>query len=308
MKNDGTNLITDTLKLAYKFMEEPEFVSINESQIEVVARKIMQAYPKSEIGYPRWIKENLTPLQKDYKLLVYELIAGSVNYQYWCGKSDIRPNGSGATLMYKILDECFECLDFSPHKYTASCEKVVENFIEQIVFHRFPNVENRIKHLKEILNIMKHEPYFIPLVVEEIHKGSLNMKSFLNKIISTYPGYSGDMFLKRLFLLTMMLHQKGNWFVDEIHEIPIPADYQIPKMLRWLGCIEYSSGLIDMIETHTLIPSGSLMECEIRAASIMTCKILSKKTNITMCNIDTYLWGNRKQCNDPFHLTVTTDY
>ena len=63
-----------------------------------------------------------------------------------------------------------------------------------------------------------------------------------------------------------------------------------------------------MINSHTIIPAGSQMEAEIRAACEITCELLALSAGVSMCDVDTYLWLNRKQCMDAFHLTITTDY
>ena len=180
--------------------------------------------------------------------------------------------------------------------------------MHRIALHRLPNAERRIKHVQEILASMKDGPNSISTMVKGIHNETLGLEDFIQKVITTYPGYSGDMFLERPFLLAMMLYRRVQWFKDEIHLLPVPADYQVPKMLRWLGCVEYSKELSDTIESYTIIPAGSQMEAEIRAACEIACDLLATAAGVNMCDVDTYLWLNRKDCDDPFHLTVTTDY
>ena len=98
------------------------------------------------------------------------------------------------------------------------------------------------------------------------------------------------------------------WFKEDISILPVPADYQVPKMLKWLGCINYSSELVFNIERSLILPSGSIEEVEIRSATVQACSFLAEYSGCTVCDIDTYLWNNRKKCTDPFHLTITTDY
>jgi len=117
-----------------------------------------------------------------------------------------------------------------------------------------------------------------------------------------------DIFLKRASLFFMMLHRSMGWFKNDIHKLPIPSDYQIPKMLEWLGCIRYYGSLKNDIKEGKLIPEGSLMECEIRAASIIACKKIADRAGCSPNDVDNYLWLNRKDCNNPFHLTITTNY
>jgi len=77
---------------------------------------------------------------------------------------------------------------------------------------------------------------------------------------------------------------------------------------RAINTIEYENELENLLYDNKFIPHGSLIECEIRASSILACKMLSDKSGYNMGTIDQYLWSRRKECTDSFHLTVTTDY
>ena len=88
----------------------------------------------------------------------------------------------------------------------------------------------------------------------------------------------------------------------------MPADYQVPKMLEHFGCLVYTRDLEDKIKRHTMIPKWSIEEISIRAGTILVCDKLSELTGWTKSDIDAWLWRNRKECDKPFHLTITTDY
>ena len=105
-----------------------------------------------------------------------------------------------------------------------------------------------------------------------------------------------------------MLYRKVQWFKREVEILPVPADYQIPKMLEGLGCINYSYLLSEKIQNGELISAGSIEECEIRAATMLAGRRLAELSGKTMCDVDTYLWLKRKEVDKPFHLTITTNY
>ncbi len=313
MKNSPPNLINGVMDLSHEFMEYSKFVTIDGAKINVVAEDLKKSIEEQSefwLGYPKWFEPEVRSKEEiDYMLLCYELMAGAVNYQYWYGKSDIRPNGSGATLMYELLDESFERAG-SMHtiRHRVVCKDAAMRFMSLIALYRLPNADKRIAHVKEILDTMEDGHNDISYMVLSIHDGTMGVDDFLKEVVTSYPGYAGDMFLKRPFLLAMMLYRRVKWFEDDIPLLPIPADYQIPKMLRWKRCVKYSHELNNMVTNSILIPSGSLIECEIRAASIITCEALANRAGVTMCDVDTYLWLNRKKCTDLFHLTITTDY
>jgi hypothetical protein len=79
-------------------------------------------------------------------------------------------------------------------------------------------------------------------------------------------------------------------------------------MLRWCGCIGYDPLLNFHVKVGNPIPEGSQMECEIRAATIVACKMIADYAGCTCEQVDTYLWSKKDECKDPFHLTITSNY
>ena len=306
------NLVNKVFDISKEFVDKSSYVLIVEDNLEKVAKDIkkeLKDYKEFWMGYPKCIKAE-NGKNHEYELVAYELIAGSINYCYWYGRHDIRPNNSSSTLMYELLDESFKeakCT-FNEH-FSSLCYDAITIFIKKLSLYGFPMLENRVKHLKEIQNsIKKNGVDIINTISYRSDRNELSIEELLEILVVNYPGYAGDIFLKRAFLFIMMLYRRLKWFKDEIYKVPIPADYQIPKMLKYLGCIDYSSSLREIVDTNRQILSGSQMECEIRAASIITCKKLAEETECSMTDIDTYLWLKRKECKDPFHLTITTDY
>ena len=88
----------------------------------------------------------------------------------------------------------------------------------------------------------------------------------------------------------------------------IPADCQLPKMLRNSDCIKYSDKLAKKVFDGKLIQKHSLEELQIRAATIVVGTMLQFSTGWTIADVDTYLWLRRKLVDTPFHLTITSDY
>ena len=63
-----------------------------------------------------------------------------------------------------------------------------------------------------------------------------------------------------------------------------------------------------LIEANELLPSGSLYEAEIRATSLLVAKKIADDAGCSMADVDTLLFGMRKEPTTPFHLTITTHY
>ncbi len=279
------NLILDVEDLANEFMKNPSWIQIDHDRVAELADKMIATGIKP---FPS-TKEN-------HRVIVLkELVASSINYCYWYGSSNIRPNNCGSSLMYEIVNNVFN--KNYGHWTMESC---IADISRELALNRFPLLEERLKHLAEMSAIGG----LYATMMEDTN----NPYKYFKTLIEKFPGFASDLFLKRASLFFLQLYRTLGWFKDFMQQLPVPADYQVPKMLRHFKCIEYHSPLSSMVENGQLIPKGSLMECEIRAATIIVCELLRQQTKWNMSDIDSWLWLRRKECNDPFHLTITTDY
>jgi hypothetical protein len=284
-------MIGSVFKIANRFMASSSYVFINTDVLHQVASQI----PFMSRIFPTQHELSKFDL---YEIIEYELVSSSINYCYWYGRYDIRPTGGGADRMYTLLDESWK-----QYPKVGNFRARINHFKNALILHRFPLLERRLQHLDEVWTSRK----FIPALQKAFDH--LNVEKQLIVLCSSMPGFAGDIFLKRAFLFFMMLHRRTDMIpLTELNKLPIPADYQIPKMLHWLGVLEYNQELTDDINNHRPILSGSLKECEIRAGSILACRDLAQISGQSMCDIDQYLWSCRKHCDCPFHLTITTDY
>jgi hypothetical protein len=228
----------------------------------------------------------------DSRTFLIELVANSINYCYWYGRYDVKPAG-GAGEMYKIVEQAFD-------DYYDDFTRVIHEIIHQLIIKRFPLLEERIKHLREV---ELYGEAFVEYMVSKYKNDNI-----FNEFVETFSGYASDMFLKRASLFFLQLYRRGGWYRYIVENLHVPADYQVPKMLEHFGCIKYSKELKRMIQTHQLIPTHSLPEIELRAATILVCDLFVKNTGYTISDVDWWLWSDRYLCKNPFHLTITTDY
>ena len=91
-------------------------------------------------------------------------------------------------------------------------------------------------------------------------------------------------------------------------DAPVPADYQIPKMLRHFGLIEMSEELSLLVDSNEVLIENSEKELNIRAATIKACEIIAKKNSISVDDVDAYFFMLRKECKLNHHLCITTNY
>ena len=177
-----------------------------------------------------------------------------------------------------------------------------------LAIERFPLIEERIRHMNQLI------PYAIEFcIMIENRYGvgigqDVDLEYLLNEMVERFPGFASDMFLKRASLFFIQLHRRFGWFGDELQYLHVPADYQVPKMLEHFNCIVYEDNLKEAINSNQQIPKNSLEECEIRAATILAVREFCNLTGWNVSEIDSFFFLNRHSAENPFHLTITTDY
>lgn len=282
------NLVESVYELSKSFMKDSELIFINKEKIEHVANG-MKVAGKPTFPMPE-VENALTGT-------VMELVAASINYCYWYGKHNVRPNNSSSTTMYETLLEAFR--DY-PEK--QSFEQSIETLIVLLSLKRFPLLEERMSHLRQLIPM--GESFCSVVKDSQIRE----IEPHMEKMLSLFPGFASDMFLKRASLFFIQLFRRFGWFDEDLHNLHVPADYQIPKMLNHYGCLIYDDDLFDAIENNQMLDKHSQPECEIRAATVLAIKMLCDLTSWNVAEVDGYFFTRRHDATNPFHLTITTDY
>jgi hypothetical protein len=281
-------------EISKEFLKKDSIVFINEKGIEdtsiLMLNKGVKKFPIKEIT-----RDHI------YQAVVQEFVGCAINYCYWYGISDVRPNQASSGKMYSLVGEAF-----CDYQQGDNFEICIDRLIQYLAIKRFPLLEEREKHLKEL--ITDGEDFCIDISNAIFYKDKPDYYSFFVDMIRSFPGYASDIFLKRASLFFIQMYRQYNWFKSAMKELPVPADYHVPNMLQGFKCIGYTPYLISLISNQILIPKGSKEECFIRAATIIACKQLQEKTEWNVADIDGWLWLRRKEISDPFHLTITTDY
>ena len=284
-----TNKIIDRVRtMSTDFVGEEMPVSIDYNAVNRLA-SVMEAEGKMAFT----AESNISQAQA----VLLELFASSINYCFWYGRYDFRPMTGGSTNMYDVI------IDALHNNFEGTIDvEFMNTIIDRLVFDRYPLIEERTKHLLEVALGTQEFIMFVLMNRDN------DARIVLHELVRRYPGFASDMFLKRAFLFCYQLNRKLGWFKDSIDKLPVPADYQVPKMLEHFGCLKYKESLINKITAHTMIPKYSIEEVSIRGGTILVCDRLAELTGWTKSEIDAWLWLRRKECKKPFHLTITTDY
>lgn len=284
-------LISEVRTMSLDFTGEGMPVSVKEDGIRKLADIMISS------GKMPFDVESTANFNQASSILI-DLIASAINYCFWYGRYDFFPTKTGRS--YSMYDIVIDAVRDHFQGYVD--HEVVNAIINKLTFDRYPLLEERIKHIVEI-SIGTQE--FVMFVI--MNKNN-DARIVLHELVRRYPGFASDIFLKRAFLFVIQLNRKLGYFEDTINEIPVPADYQVPKMLEHFGCLEYTKDLKSKINSHTMIPKSSIDEVSIRSGTILACDQLSELTGWTKAEVDAWLWLRRRECNKPFHLTITTDY
>jgi len=289
------NLEENVFEISERILyNEPMNVMINDMSVESLVKEMKQ---EGKLPFP------MPDVKDQVKDVLIELIASSINYCYWYSSSSIRPGNANSGLMYQLVLEAFEDYgqheDHSPYNFV----ECIEELVKKLAVNRFPLLEERIKHLKDLIYYSAER--FAQEVVSS-HKNGY--EDLFVELVENYPGFASDTFLKRASLFFLQLYRKLGWFEDAMMKLPVPADYQVPKILKHYGCLYYKSDLFEKIKSGILIPKHSPEECQIRAGTVLVCKRLCDETGWNVSDIDGWLWLRRHVTSDPFHLTITTDY
>ena len=292
-------LVSDVFEIAESFMVAPYHAYIIPERFNGMAT-VMKNEGKPTFPIP--IVKNI------FKGIVLELVAASVNYCYWFGSHSIRPEGCNSVKMYEFLDESFIVMnklrEMAMYDPQHEVEIIIDTFIDKLSIARFPLLDHRIRHLTEVRNRLD----LVHVIDRCVSTDDFSVDGWLQYLVRSFPGYGKDLFLKRAFLFIIQMYRRLRLFKEGMDRVSVPADYQIPKVLRSLGCLKYNYPLDFMVKNGRLIPEGSTMETEIRAATIVVCSKIATLAQCYPAEVDTYLFAKRNACKDPFHLTITTNY
>ncbi|MCK5602497.1 hypothetical protein KAR91_11520 [Candidatus Pacearchaeota archaeon] len=285
------NLVENVYDISEKLLyTEPMNVMLNETKISQLARLM-----KTEgiMPFP------MPDLKDTHKGTLIELVASSINYCYWYGSAKVRPNEINSGAMYEAVEDSFK--NYQPQFFMF--QECISDLINRLSIERFPLLEDRKRHLHELTD--QDAPAFARLLSES---KKISFDEAFETLIRNFLGFSSDTFLKRASLFFLQLYRKYGWFAPAMKKLHVPADYQVPKVLKHFMCLYYKSELDEKIKDSELIPKHSLEECQIRAATVLACKMLQEETGWNIADIDGWLWLRRKTAIENFHLTITTDY
>jgi Queuosine salvage protein len=310
---------------------KPVYVRLNEEELSHLAMKLAS----ESLPTPNW-RNPVFPPGDDENFIDFLGVGNAINFAFsdFATRKPFKvdykgANYTGAFAMWACLLRALESgMDILRGSFLSSLDMMrgQELFAGQTPI---PMLADRIAILREVGSVLnaRYGGRFSNLFQEAEFK-AFGGRGIVDRLIAEFPSfvdislYSESltylMFQKRAQLLPMMyqgraLSSEKLQPLADFRDLGPIADYAVPRALRGVNVLQYSSELDVLIHDGMLIPKNSLMEQEIRVqtthAQVELLEHLNQtRPEITILALDFAVWSLGSGAKEPHHLTVTTAY
>lgn len=261
----------------------------------------------------------------------YLLAMNSLNYQFWspAGRAEFQSATSALPLTrYNkdglvgavAMENCFSqwwMRHCNPDLDDNSClattikgmrDELDANGLESI-FGDIPAAQSRLRLLDEALNAGLLQALSAGLTARAINCRTLGWQDAV-WVASLLPNCFQDPYLKKAQLAVMLIGGQFRQLGLQVDmDVSAAADYQLPKVLRRLGILEYGPQLAKLVDEGFLLVEGDRYERALRAATVYAVAALAEHFNTGVEQVDFWLWSKRNEWPPSnFHLCLTTNY
>jgi hypothetical protein len=318
---------------------DPWHVKIDMDRLQALARK----YADGELALPKWQDPVFLP-GRGNDVINALIIGNSINFGYIdpetgnkFAKSYAGINWAGAFGMWAALREAFEA--HNPLLAPKNLAHITEEQVQGL-FNGNPPMP-MLKERAEILRTMGYRLFgmgygqFSGMLRGEIGIEMTPVFGFdglLDNLVRSFPTvfhdsqwYRGSeiVFNKKAQLAVAMLYERflaegvRLFPADEMAELTVFADYELPRALRLNGVLVYSESLAKMVDNKIPVPRNSEAEIELRAGTVWAAHLLREGVNsirghdgsVTALEMDYRLWRDAKADKTTnSHITSTPRY
>lgn len=265
-------------KLATEVVAKAEFITIHDERITAVAEIL------SEVGYsvslPTWDYPPAYPPRGEHsfnEMFVYFLNVCAVNFRFFHdvpGKGNVATFREGpifgAELLAQRLTEHFDAIQDPAYLKSLTVKEIAADLFAAEV--PIPDPAWRAEALNQLGDfLLKYEGTDWQQFIEENFESALELAVFIRKEIPCFE----DPFMKRAHLFPAMLIGRY-WGTDDlptplqnIEGYTVFADYVLPMVFVGTGIFELTPEAFETISKGDPVLSGSPLEWEIRASTII---------------------------------------
>ena len=254
---------------------------------------------------PKYLASLLETGEKEtaHKIIhIFNAINASLQYSFFTACADIRFDDIDSQWVIKMLDDVFAKVEV---KTVTDIYRLKEHIIEKLVDSNITLLESRVRSIEELFAKLDFYVY------GDCYTDAKCSIELLKKLVC----FKQDIFFKKgifaLMMTSRMLPELKMHYPEyekQLSKLPVPADYQIPKMLRHLGLIVFSDKLEEIVNDNIFLHENSEMELNIRAATVLACEAIAKINGVSVDDVDAYLFSKRKESKLKHHLCLTESY
>lgn len=291
-------------------MKHAKSVTVNPEAVEKLSHKVYDALKDKNCNYFNWKGSSpLNPKKMNEFSVNWIFFCDTMNFSFWSDNELMPPELNDKvkstslerfTVIYKnipyhgywalcaainrALDEGFPITE--SNYYAHITEQELKHILRSDSSVQIPLLDLRLKILQETGKILNEE--FQGSFLNCIKMANGSAKYLLKLITDYFPSYRDETnflkrkvtFYKRAQILIADIwgcfEGKNAGYFYDIDNITMFADYRVPQVLKFYDVIDYAEDLKAFLKRNALLTSGARFENEIRAGSIVSCRLLTK--------------------------------
>ncbi|KAL4943770.1 hypothetical protein BDV06DRAFT_210793 [Aspergillus oleicola] len=275
-------------------------VALDPSKTKQAAETIWRQMQKKEYSTASWSEHELHPTAKDEATVDFIFTMDLLNFSFWSAESEekrfsIEYKGKRWTgywslvaALQRALDEGIEITNPEFWVDEDECtEAVIKHVFRSATDEEMPLLKERLECLREAGRVLCSD--FDGSFINCIYSANHSAASLVNLLAESFSCFRDEAVFQgrrvRLYKRAQILvadlwacfDGEGYGEFQDIDKITMFADYRIPQMLHYLGCLMYSPPLETRIRKQEEIPSGSNWEIELRATSIWCVELIRRE-------------------------------
>ncbi|KAL3455445.1 hypothetical protein BJX64DRAFT_71248 [Aspergillus heterothallicus] len=291
---------TKVLENAQYVFDNAIDVALDPAKTKAAAETIWRQMEKKEYSTHTWSEHELHPKTKDEDTVDFIFTIDLLNFSFWSAETEenrfaIEYRGKKWTGYWSLVAALQRALDedipiTSPEFWIdeEECtEELIKHVFRSATDEEMPLLQERLECLREAGRVLCND--FNGSFTNCIYNANYSAAALVNLLAESFSCFRDEAVFNgrrvRLYKRAQILvadlwacfNGEGYGEFHDIDKITMFADYRIPQMLHYLGCLLYSPPLDTHIRKHRDIPSGSNWEIELRATSIWCVELIRRE-------------------------------
>lgn len=302
----------------------PEAVFVNAQAISRLSRPDYLDAPVVGVSVPGLAERPML-------FCAYLLAMNSLNYQFWEPAARFEAQSTTSALPVTryakgdlvgamAMENCFSewwmrhCdLSLADPACLVTTVQGMRSELERLgvqsIFGDIPAPTSRMDRLQEVLNAGVLQALATGVTARAVNCLTLGWQDAA-WIANLLPVSFQDPYLKKAQLALMLIGGQFRQLGLTVRlDVSAAADYQLPRVLRRMGVLEYCEPLARMVDDGILLVEGERYERALRAATIYAVAGIAEHLGAGIEQVDFWLWSQRNNgAPSNFHLCQTANY